>query len=285
LWESCKKEQAIETNKKFFTSILENFNAVSIYSLNYDPLLYEATKPIKVGERMFRTGFSDGGNFNYKDFYESNNLIAFLHGHIGFVQEGMFDNMRFDDNYPNAQKRRISGVAHNQVDYCRSGLKGIHYNVNITSGLEKFDGFYDNPYAYYIQRFSKDVMESKSIVFIGGGLGDHHITLFASNAWRLVNGGAEDIKDLCDRWRMPSNEQRRIIIVNDSTEDYLNFLEQRSNLEKLHGLFKEGISFDKNFTEVNNCLKENGYADFESWSLYLKGTEQFFSDCKLGWMV
>lgn len=280
LWESCDKKKAIEGNKQFFTSVLERFDAVSIYSLNYDPLLYEATKQIKVGDKVFRTGFPDVGEFNYKDFYESNNLIAFLHGHIGFVQEGMFDSMRLYDDYPNAQKKRISGVPRRQVDYCRFGIKRIHYNVHITSGLEKFESFNDNPYAYYIQRFSKDVMESKYIVFIGGGLGDYHITLFASNAWRLVNGGAPDIIDLPDRWRPPGDEPRKIIIVDDSREDYLKFLgqEEKDNLKKLFGLFKEGIDMNYAPGEENRILKKNGYADFKTWFLYLKGTEQFFSE-------
>jgi hypothetical protein len=278
LWESCQKEQAIEKNKQFLTSVLEKFKAVSIYSLNYDPLLYEATKEIKIDDKTFRTGFSDGENFNLKEFYDSNNLIAFLHGHIGFVQEGMFDNMRLYDDYPNAQKRRISGVAHNQVDYCKFGDKGIHYNVHITSGLEKFESFHDNPYSCYIQRFSKDVMESPYIVFIGGGLGDHHITLFASNAWRVINGSAKDIRNLCDRWRMPSDEQRKIVIVDDSREDYLEFLNRRSILQRLFGLFKEGIPLKWGMEEEDRILKNNGYADFETWFLYLKGTEQFFSE-------
>jgi hypothetical protein len=284
LWGSCDKKKAIEDNKQFFTSVLEQFEAVSIYSLNYDPLLYESTKQIKLGDKKFRTGFSGDVGFNYKDFYASNSLIAFLHGHVGFVKEGVFDSMRFYDDYPNAQNRRISGAPRNQVDYFRSGIKGIHYNVHITSGYEKFDGFYDNPYAYYIQRFSKDVMESRYIVFVGGGLGDNHITLFASNAWRLANGGAPDISDASDRdkywWETEAKEltKRKIIIVDYLREDYPDFLNQQPNLKKLFGLFKEGIPINFAPGNENVILKENGYANFKTWFLYLKGTEQFFKE-------
>jgi hypothetical protein len=284
LWESCDKERATKINKQFFTSVLEQFDAVSVYSLNYDPLLYEATKQIKVGDKRFRTGFSDGEKFNYKGFYTSNSLIAFLHGHVGFVQEGEFDGMRFYDDYPNAQKKRISGVPRNQVDYFRSGIKGIHYNVHITSGYDKFDSFYDNPYAYYIQRFSKDVMESRYIVFVGGGLGDNHITLFVSNAWRLANGGAPDISDMSDRdkcwWDTDAKEptKRKIIIVDSSREDYTEFLNHRPNLKKLFGLFKEGIPINFVPGNENVILKKNGYGNFGEWFLYLKGTEKFFSE-------
>lgn len=219
-----RKKEGIEDNRQFFASVLEKFKTVSIYSLNYDSLLYEAIKQIKVKgfkrlgetkhevEKTFKTGFSDGKDFNPKEFYLSDNVIAFLHGHIGFIPKGGKDSMYFDDNYPNAQKKRLKGVANGDVGYLRWGSKGIHYNVSITSGLEKFESLYENPYACYIQRLSEDVMESDYIVFIGSGLGDYHINLFATTAWRLANGYAEEPGNLL-RLRKLEVGRKKIIII------------------------------------------------------------------------
>jgi hypothetical protein len=287
LWESCEKKKAIDNNKQFFTSVLERFNAVSIYSLNYDPLLYEATKQIKVksfknlgeteleDDKTFETGFSNSDGFNYKKFYYRNNVIAFLHGHIGFVSGGT-DNMLFYDNYIDAQQKRISDVAGGLGGYYRKGPKGIHYNVSLTSGLEKLDSFYDNPYACYIQRFSKDLMESEYIVFIGSGLGDMHVNLFATTAWRVVNGYIKDIESLSDLWRWPDERRKIIIVTQHKAVADVKELLMTDIGRGLFDLFKEGISWDG---EADSSLKSNGYANINrDLFLYLNGTEKFFSE-------
>ena len=296
LWESCDKEKAIEENKQFFASILEKFKSISIYSLNYDPLLYEAIKQIKVkgskrlGEtelnvdKIIATGFSNGKNFNSKEFFLSDNVVAFLHGHIGFVPRGGKDGLFLNQIYPNAQKIRISDVANGRERYHREGLKGIHYNVSITSGLEKFESFYNNPYSCYILRFSEDVIKSEYLVFIGSGLGDYHINLFATTAWRLVNGYDEEPRNfLC--LRKPGIGRKKIVIVTSGweklltiDEDCLSFLCQRSidRSLRLFKLLNEGISVEDR-KKVESFLRNNGYANINrGLFLYLKGTEQFY---------
>lgn len=297
LWESCDKVKAVEINKQFFTSVLGRFDTVSIYSLNYDPLLYESTKQIKLkgckrgiehDDKVFETGFYNNENFNPKSFYLSDNVIAFLHGHIGFVPQGGKDGLYFEENYLNAQKRRISDVACGRGGYYREGPKGIHYNVSIISGLEKFEGFYDNPYAYYIQRLSKDVMvkASEYIVFIGNGLGDAHINLFATNAYRLVHGYDKEPQNIF-RLRESDIGRKKIVIVTSGWEKIskangtcLDFLvqEQADKSLGLFNLLKDGIPVN-NINNVDSCLKNNGYANINrDLFLYLNGTEQFFSN-------
>lgn len=298
LWESCEKEKAIEDNKRFFASVLEKFKSVSIYSLNYDPLLYEATKQIKIkgfkkiGEgnhevdKTFEAGFSNEENFNPKEFYLNHNVIAFLHGHIGFVPQGGKDGLYFEENYLNAQKKRISDVASGRGGYHKEGLKGIHYNVSLINGMEKFESFYDNPYACYMVRFSKDVMESEYIIFVGSGLGDHHINLFATTAYRLVHGYACDPQNIFRLWK-PDVGCKKIIIVTSGREELLNtnetcldFLVQRSidGSLRLFKLLKEGISVNDSLG-VDSCLRNNGYANINrGLFLYLNGTKDFFSE-------
>lgn len=287
LWESCDKEKAIQDNQKFLTSILENFQNVSIYSLNYDPLLYESTKLINVNnfknlgdvknedDKTFETGFNNDESFNYKKFYYRNNVIAFLHGHIGFIPQEM-RNMCYNSNYQYAQNVRISNVAHGQVSFCRKGPKGIHHNVSITSGLEKLDSFYDNPYSCYIQRFSKDVMESDYIVFIGSGLGDMHVNLFVTTSWMVVNGVADDIDNCCGLWMRPDEQRKIIIVTEQNAPKNLSDLSMTDFGRSLYGIFKEGISSGE---EAFGSLKENGYSNINrDIFLYLKGTKQFFSE-------
>jgi hypothetical protein len=291
IWESCKKKKAIEDNQLFLTSVLETFEYASIYSLNYDPLLYEAAKQIKVKgvvksgrvnhevDRVFETGFSDGSTFNPKTFYRSPNVMAFLHGHVGFVPAGTTDDMQFEEAYAKAQKKRISGVACGQGGHYRRGPKGIHYNGFLTSGWEKFESFYDNPYACYIQRFARDVIESKYIVFVGSSLGDQHINLWATNAWRLANGYAEEKCNLSLISERSVDEKKMIIVTWDKVgRTFREFLLTSPIGRPLYDLFKESIS---SCARSDSSLKTNGYADINAgFRLDLNGTEKFFSEVR-----
>jgi hypothetical protein len=286
LWDAAERKKAIEDNKQFFASVLKNFKAVSIYSLNYDPLLYEAVKQIRVKghkrnheiEKILKTGFSDGNCFNPKEFYLSDNVIAFLHGHIGFISKGGKDSMYFDDKYSNAQQERLKYVASGGVDYFRWGRKGIHYNVSITSGFEKFESFYENPYACYIQRFSDDIMESEYVIFIGSGLGDYHINLFLTNAWRLANGYAEEPQNLLGLRKLGVGRKKTIIVtLGQATEGLLNLLGLTDIGKRIYDLLKENISWIGE--TADGSLKNNGYANInEGLFLYLNGTRKFFSE-------
>lgn len=289
LWESCPKEQAIEVNRRFFASILEKFERVSIYSLNYDPLLYEAVKKIrarglkKIGKRKhevdksFETGFSGGKNFNLKELYLVDNIIAFLHGHVGFVPEGGKDSMRFDENYLKAQKKRIKGVADETVKYVRQGVKGIHYNVSITSGLDKFESLYENPYACYIQRFSEDFMESDYIVLIGTALNDYHLNLFIANALLVANGYSPDPQNLLALRKMVFPKKIVIVTLEPEETTWEGFFASGQGTA-IHNLLKNGILVE-NGHRVDGELREKRYAQInKDFFLYLKGTEEFFSE-------
>lgn len=290
IWEACPQEQAIEKNRQFFTGMLEKFKSVSIYSLNYDPLLYESLRQIKIKDnihevdRIFETGFSKGELFNPKEFYLNNNVAAFFHGHVGFVSEIGGDYMYFEDTYRSAQKKRLKKAACSQAGYRKKGPKGIYYNIHITSGLEKYESLYNNPYACYIYRFSEDVIKSEYIVFIGSSLGDLHITMFVSTAWQLAMGNAELPENLFRLRELEVGEKKLIIVATDydklsannwGCRDYLS----RTNIgRKIYDLVKEGITTD-NENEVNRILANEGCANINrNLCLYLKGTEQFFSD-------
>jgi hypothetical protein len=293
IWEACPQEQAIEKNRRFFTGVLEKFGSVSIYSLNYDPLLYESLRQIKVKgykenihevDRIFETGFSERNKFNSTEFYLNDNVAAFFHGHVGFVPGIGKDFMYFEDTYRSSQEKRLKKVARGEANYYIRGPKGVHYNVHVTSGLEKHESLYDNPYACYILRFSEDIVESEYIVFIGSSLGDPHITRVVTAVWRMAMGDDEPPKNML-RLRKLEVGIRKLIIVTTgfdklSTNNWgcLDYLFQTNIGRKIFKLVEVGITTD-NENEVNRILANEGCANIDrNLCLYLKGTEQFFSD-------
>jgi hypothetical protein len=291
LWESSPKEYATEAYKRFFASILEDFERVSIYSLNYDPLLYESVKEIRVNgnkkigqndvkiDKCFKSGFSGDNQFDSKELYYEDNIIAFLHGHVGFVPGCGSDSIYFEDDYTKSQRKRLEGVACGRVGYFRKGIKGIHYNVSITSGMDKFESFYDDPYACYIQRFSEDVIKSEYIVIIGAGLGDYHVNLFISNAWRLSHGYADHPKNVLSLRKSEIVPKKIIIVTKDKPRnDLFDYFVHTPWGEEFFRLIKEGIFVD-NSDNVSAALKEKGYAWVNRYLfLYRLGAERFFSE-------
>lgn len=289
LWESCQKERAIEVYRQFFASVLEKFGGVNIYSLNYDPLLYEAAKQVVLPvtkscwkniqlNRFFETGFSVDTSFNYKEFYRREDVISFLHGHAGFVPSNKHGSMYFEGDYRNAQKKRLEGVAQDRIIHCRSSMKGIQYNIALTTGLDKFEGFYDNPYACYLSRLSGDLIESDYIILIGVGLGDYHIDLFVANGILLSSGLARETGNVPLYRDVKLPYRKKIIFVTldqprSSFEDYVFETNYWPALLQL--LFKEGIVWDDN---AQDLLSKNGYASFGDLFLYRLGAERFLAN-------
>lgn len=119
-------QKGIKTNSKFFKTLLDGFKSVNIYSLNYDPLIYESLKNINA----FSTGFDRNNIFQSNDFFQADNVIAFVHGQVGF--EPFSNQMRSNDNYFAAQGNRMKGVfdsTTNSTRYLSLGIKGVHYNT------------------------------------------------------------------------------------------------------------------------------------------------------------
>jgi len=274
LWENNKvKDKAIKSNKNFFKKLIENFESVNIYSLNYDPLLYESLKDIN----DFSCGFNRNGIFSSNDFYNVNNIIAFVHGHVGF--EPLNSEMRFNNNYSNAQKNRIEGIfdiTTNNTQYWNIGMKGLHYNTYFITGLDKIDAFSLNPFASYIHRFGKDIIESKYIVLIGLSLKDYHLNAFLTNAIYISN--------------------KKIIFVTKSDaeriKDALSGIGDNLIL-KLWTLFKDTVSvnmhsredpFKTHLENLYQSLSQNGFGKLTNHIiLYIKGVEDFYKEKNLIW--
>ncbi len=273
LWESNTSKDSININKDFFSSLLKQFKSVNIYSLNYDPLLYESLKDIK----DFVHGFV-GNIFDSSVFYKADNVIAFVHGHVGF--EPYQNQMKFNSNYNNAQENRIKGlfdaIITNRTKYWTFGMKGIHYNTYLVTGLDKIDAFSLNPFASYIHRFGKDIIESSYIILIGLSLIDYHLNAFLTNSLFISD--------------------KRIIFVTKSDVDTIidKLSEGRYSLiHKLWTLFKDAVSLNINYEEdpfkkhrenLRKSLSQNGFGKLtDHIVLYIKGVENFYKEKNLIW--
>ena len=274
------KKDSNSLNQNFYKKILDKFKSVNIYSLNYDPLIYESLKENK----FFSTGFNNtiqfnSADFNSADFFYADSIIAFIHGHVGFYPINSNDRVKFSDEYYKQQTSRIYDIFNNNVRYNElQGMKGKHYNTYLITGLDKIDAFSLNPFSSYIHRFSKDVIESDYIVLVGVSLSDYHLNSFLTNAL-FISG---------------QNKYKKIIIVTKlsivETESRLK-IENNSDsnlIIKIISFFKDPITIPKNdgiefkietyYESILLNLKKGHTKISDNIVLYIKGTEEFYNE-------
>jgi hypothetical protein len=174
LWERCDRKSAARAYQRFFSGLTKSAN-VSIYSLNYDPLLLESIGDLP----HFCTGFTQGGDFDPEgvQFFATPNTLGFLHGHVGFFRYSGVT--RLINNYAKAQQNRLND---SMIDI---GPKGRHYNTYLITGLDKMEGFNHDPFGVYLHRLALDLRASSEIIIIGYSLADEHLNAFLANAIRL----------------------------------------------------------------------------------------------------
>jgi hypothetical protein len=210
IWYATDSTTATGTTqtRDFVTRLLEDFGSVNVYSLNYDPLVYESIKNVDA----LSLGFDAEGCFHRARFLNACSVVAFLHGHVGFTPQQ--NEVRFSSDYRTAQLHRMDNVFRHdrtRTEYQDQGMKGSNYNTYLVTGLDKVTGFARNPFASYVHRFAKDIISSDYIVLLGTSLSDEHLNsflmnaLYISDAKRIVfvtKGSAEHIPGLCDLWRI-----------------------------------------------------------------------------------
>ncbi len=270
LWDRKRLQSGTNDNKTFFSNLLAKFPSVNIYSLNYDPLIYEAIKNLDA----ITTGFCQGGEFSPEAFYSARSVVAFVHGHVGFIPLG--NKMRLSDDYARAQKKRMQGVFDNSVSstrYFDIGAKGLHYNTYLVTGLDKIDSFTENPFASYLHRFGKDIIESDFIIMVGLSLGDHHLNAFMTNATLI------------------SDKKLLFVTKTDvaTVKNYFHVLSPNGNIIfRLWTLFRDSITvtprqggnpFQDHLESLYDSLASKGYGKLTNHiMLYIKGTEEFYKE-------
>jgi len=270
LWDSKRAQKGINSTVSFISNLLARFRSVNIYSLNYDPLVYEAIK----NNRTITTGFDQNKGFLPEFFYGSQSVVAFVHGHVGFIPLGK--KMRLSDDYTGAQAERMRGVFNNSVNstrYFDIGAKGLHYNTYLVTGLDKIDSFAENPFASYLHRFGKDIIESNCIIMVGLSLGDHHLNAFMTNATlisdkKLLFVTKTDVATIKNYFQVPSPNGNIIF--------------------RLWTLFRDSITvtprqgsdpFQEHLESLYDSLSSKGYGKLTNHILlYIKGTEEFYKE-------
>jgi len=229
--------------------------SVSLYSLNYDPLLYEVNNAIDPDSRC-QTGFeTNNGQFSPEDFYQSQRTLAFPHGHIGFcVNESKFSEVVFDRDYTNGYKKRLFRHAfdRNMID-----------DICLVSGryTSKVGSWLLDPYTTYMSKYVRDIAEASHILLLGVGMTDYHMLSFLNG--RLFS-------------------EKKFIVVNfdqDTTGETKSgdILERvyRRGFQALERFILNG-SWDDNEQELEKYPIEKSLRVKENVFLYHRGVGEFY---------
>ncbi len=159
----------------FVKYLKSKFDFINIYSLNYDPLVYEALKD----DVDFANAICfKEGQFDKKGFFNSQKTIAFPHGHVGFYPKEDDNKIEFTHDYDCADKKRVKRlIGSNGV--LPVILNGIEYNYNFNlmmiAGKDKLSTFELELYASYYQKLITDIKKSDLVYIIGYSFRDFHI--------------------------------------------------------------------------------------------------------------
>lgn len=273
IWDSNKKnEEAINIYYKHFKDLHQFFNSINIYSLNYDPLVYQGVK----GLSQYCTGFEQNNNrFNKSTFLKANNVVSFLHGHIGFFPATNFG-YELRDDYLNIQEERLKKSCMldiRQTKITQKGMKGTHYNTFLVTGFDKFEAFTLNPFSSYYHRFAVDLFHCDYIVLIGVSLQDIHLNTFLQSALKVSEKNIiwvnkydfEDVK----RWTLEKSGNSDLLKIQMLWGD--------ERTVKNNGTSKEILS--KYFDDFLCDIKTIGYGKYSDHvTIYTKGSYNFLKD-------
>ena len=283
VWQSLpetSKKKSIDENKIFYAKFLEKAN-VDIYTLNYDPLIYEAVKNLDID-----TGFKIKDTerilkFSGEDYLKSVNTLSFLHGFVGFFPRSDSKQIILNEDYQSLSQKRIKALfKESELGYdlktWHQTRKAFCRDTFIITGLDKYTAFYAYPYSTYLYRFSEAVKKADSIIIMGSSLDDEHLNLFLNNA--LFSGVK---KVICVDYITDED-------IGDSGKTF--FANIKSPVLKFWFQFSQsGMSFSMNdfsdaaltrsLNQKHKDLKEKGWCQLTSnLCFYRKGTEQFLTE-------
>jgi|GEM_PF-4486607 len=270
-WESTEdREASINAFQDFLRLLNDSFEKTSIYSFNYDPLLFEASNKLD-----FESGFDPNIErpvYNPNRYLkEDKRAIAFVHGSIGFVPEAT--RMLFIQDPQTAQNRRfqflISETPH-KTESSVGGTSRINYNTCLITGLNKFGAFLKQPFSSYMFRFVRDIEESNVVIIVGFSLGDDHIDHLLSNAKyfgekKYIVVDKMLVETVIKTLRKGGDRKELIPRIIDKLSSDLS-IEEENRTERLN----------RNIEETESSLKDIGYAQvYDGVFLFTEGTKNF----------
>jgi len=162
---------------------------LSIFSLNYDSLLYEIIANInKSGKCYIETGvdieklaLENGSEVMDLDrIKNAKNVFIPLHGSVHFVPE--IGSVRFCRNCKYAKKERRGRAVSRKTKQ-----DGTHdYNQIMITGLSKFDAVAKEPFSTFYTRLVKDIIETDRIFIIGYGGADKHLNMLLKSSYCIA---------------------------------------------------------------------------------------------------
>jgi len=254
--QGSRKEEVLELHRKFLRKAIQEYDQVRIYSLNYDPLLLEAIRPLA----EYSTGFLDSGRFAPHEFGNTPGSLALFHGSAGFVTQENEIMLRTD--YNAAQKERINDVViRNHIGTFTS--KGLQANTYLVTGLGKSDHLTLSPYTTYLHRFAIDALDSDVICVIGWSFGDDYIKAF------LTNLALE-------------RPRQQVVVVNRKTKQELLSAAESEDKFLFDLAATTGDSFpypSLPFQHLAEDVRKSGFGQFSdhTW-FYGKGTKDFYDE-------
>lgn len=248
---------------KFYGDRVLEYNSVNIYSLNYDPLIYES---LQGSSSPFSFGFEVAApkQFSVHETLASKHTALFVHGHVGFIPQD--DRPCFEDDYSKAQDSRIKGIFTGSASTATTGMKGISRNTFMITGYDKMESFSSNPYAAFMLRFSKSILENECLVIIGSSLSDVH--------WNSIMKNMLEV----------GNKKLIVVVWYDRKAKAFDLGVEISQLTEIGHLltnFQAPIStfsLPSHVLTVNTDINSQGYAKLaDNVALYVDGAEAFYT--------
>ena len=169
--------------KSFILDLLKN-GGLSIFSLNYDSLIYEVlceiNKSVGIKENLYiDTGveienlslYNGCELLNLERIRKAENVFVPLHGSVHFTPSG--NGVKFCRDCSYARKKREEIVVSRE----RKQDGSEDYNQIMITGLSKFDSVSKEPFSTFYLRLVKDIFEANRIVIIGYGGTDRHLNM------------------------------------------------------------------------------------------------------------
>ena len=155
----------------FFKKVLKE-GQISIYSLNYDHLIYEVIFADELLFSKIELGFSKEKKFdrlNVEKLFKERNVYIPLHGSVYFVS--LEDNIMVIPNCSEAVKKRADSLPKLVVNQDLS----LNYNRIMITGLSKSEAILRYPFLNFYLKLAEDLASSDRVFIIGYGGGDEHI--------------------------------------------------------------------------------------------------------------
>ena len=255
--------ELLNLQHEFIKELKTIFGSVSIHSLNYDDCISRSLDKLEIN-----SGFDEFGNFNKDTYQSANNVLSYLHGTPHFIPEFIFLSgsssiVRYEKDCERAaqERWRLSEI---HPGLLTKGKNCPDYNHYITTGQSKNSHFYNQPYASYYTRLTKDLGEADIIFIIGYSFGDEHINQLLASAQNYANPKVFVIIDFDDP-NPEGNEDR----IREKLHNIIN---------KLDVLYFENAS-KKQFEIILEQLKHTAFAKIQSDIYYYnKGYSTFLNE-------